>query len=271
MSIPANIVLNVPSIPDGTLTQARLIAGTAFSTWGSESAPTWVYGGSSVMSIVSDEGDTPSFPIQVTVDGIVQNLGVSKWQKYATNNPAASIDAQLKFHGFPGPTTPRIVNCMTLAFVKFNTDTPSGDYNLDHPHTYSPFCIPQQQRRANGLNELKAHSQDGGSTLGPPITLQEGKAYFLQCLKDSANGVFKVLLQDPDNNYATVGESECASTLNDDSYTAFIGLRSTAAVACNVETLWGSFVWVYNATDFVDLGAPELMVTTLNVTTLNIG
>jgi len=273
VSVAANIVLNVPSIPDGTLTQARLIAGTTYSAWGAESVPTWVYGGSSTMSIVSDEGPTPAFPVVVTVDGVVQDLGTSKWQKYATASPSVAVDAQLKFHGFPGPTTPAIVNQLTMAFVQFNTGVPSGDYNLDHPHTYSPFSIPQQQRRSNGTNELKAHSQlSGVSTLGSGITLQDNYTYFLQAFKDSTNGMFRVRLYDPAAGYALVGESTCASDLNENSYTAFLGLRSTAAVTCNVETLWGSFVYIYNATDFVDVsGAGTANVTTLNATTLRVG
>lgn len=268
------ILLDWSSLSTGLLTSAGLPGSMTFDDL-PESDPTFVYngGGSNFTHtyIVDDQGSSPEFPFDVTVDGSTSRPVGTKWLFFDLSTVASEEDMWLTFHG---GVSENWHNLIKAGFIRVQIGTIANSVNYDPSQINGPFSICQLSLNVSQINTWKSHSQmnGGGSNNGATFAATSG-TFFYQFFRDLTNGLHKIRWYDADDNFALIGESE--STLGDEVWSyrdAWQNWYNGSQPAQDVQLWFGPTVYQYDPVDFIEMEVGATMnVTTLNATTLTVG
>lgn len=266
-------LVNFSATSVGLLTNAKLTESLSYELSG-PNTPIWGYLNDPFTRtyIVNDQGNSPVFPFDVTINGTTSRPIGTKWW-YSDFTSVANGDlARMTFNSVGGfPVTP-IVNMVKCGFVKVRCGTnPVARVGKDVTSIYGQFGIMQFNFDPLGPFVVSHSSSGGISSNGAQIAISTG-TYFYQMLRSGAEGKHKVRLYDALNGYAILGTS--ISELEVESAGAYTDHWQNGYFNTPVDAdLWfGPAVYVYGATDFLDLDAAGTAnITTLNATTLKVG
>ena len=254
-SVQANLILHWENMPRGAVNAANLPNGS-FGNYYS-----WLTGTKTRWSIVAEVGSYP-FPNPVVISNITWTGSGTNWLQ--NNTGAGSADEYLELR-MPGNFSPTVNDFVMAGHVIFSTtNTSGGSVNLDNLIWYSTsggYSVTQLQLDpSSGPINLAAHSGSGNA--GGP-TIQKGKVYFLTHLQK--DGVYKISVYDPANNYAFVDSTQI-STYSENTYllqmpSGYIGDPPGTIV-------WGDQVFIFEPTaqQLTDLVTPTVSTPIIEAT-----
>lgn len=271
----ADILLNWSPLATGLLTNAGLPNAMTFENL-VESDPTFIYNGTegdfTHTEIVADQGSSPAFPFDVTINGSTSRPVGTKWLYFDLDDPGAAEYMWLTFHGGLDENWHNLVKA---GFIRIQIGTIVNNVNYDLAQTNGPFSICQLSLFIAGSHTWKSHSQmaGGGSDNGATFPATSG-TFFYQFFRDTTNSLHKIRWYDADNGFALVGESQ--SVLGDNLWSyrdEWENWYNGTQPAQDVQVWFGPTVYEYDPTDFIPMDVPgTIAVTNLNVTgTLRVG
>jgi hypothetical protein len=271
----ADMVVDPSNAATGVVDATRLNAALEFEDLSPISNPSWQMdpGTFTRTTIVDDQGSTPAFPFDVTINGNTTRPVGTKWMLFDMSTIAGdgSLESMLlKFHGYADE---HFYNAIRAGFLKVEVGAPPGqNINFDISQIYGPFSIPQLGMRPTGDHIWYAHTDAG--TGFPTIPVTDG-VFFYQWFRDMVNDIYQIRFYDPSDNYALIGESELeldGSTLWSYADYWLNGYNGSQPPA-NVKIWFGPTVYKYDPTGFepFDTGNSIEFSGTLTVGTLSVG